>query len=139
MSHSGELGAASGLVLHGDAGVGKSAILNYVIAALDSAGWLVAVMPHAADWTLGLSARSMQSPNEAYRVTDSNFFSHVPPELEGSALYEAPDATANFLISFYLSQVRAHAAAPAQSPPRAPSSQVSRGLWYHHHRQRQQR
>ena len=98
------LASASGMVVNGDMGVGKSMVLNYVVACMQSAGWLVAVMPHAADWTLGVSAKSAQWPNEAYRIADSNFFSHVPPELEGTDIYDNPDATANFLLSFYLSQ-----------------------------------
>jgi hypothetical protein len=112
------LGGASGLVLNGGVGVGKSSVLNYTIAALHSAGWLVAVFPHAADWTLGLSARSAQHANEAYRIDDPNFFTQVPPELEGSELHESPDASAHFLISFYLSQHEKLSAIPIKGVER---------------------
>ena len=108
LDSSGRLGgsadAVPGMVLHGDTGVGKSMVLNYVLACMETAGWLVAVFPHAADWTLGLGAKSCQFANEAYRVGDANVFSDPPPELEGSYLYEQPEASAHFLISFYLSQ-----------------------------------
>ena len=100
----GGLGDKAGWVICGQGGVGKSVVLNYVLAAMQRAGWLVAVMPHAADWTLGLSARCATSANEAYRVTDPNYFSQVPPELEGSSLHDNPEATTHFLLSFYLSQ-----------------------------------
>lgn len=95
---------ASGLIVSGDMGTGKSATLNYAIACAHQAGWLVAVLPNAADWTLGIGGKSCQAPNEAYRVTDPATFSQIPPELADSPLYEAPDATANFAISFLLSQ-----------------------------------
>jgi len=112
------LGDAAGWLVHGQAGVGKSMVLNYVLAAMQRAGWLVAVMPHAADWTLGFSARSAQAANEAYRVSDTNFFSHVPPELESSALHENPEASAHFLVSFYLSQRDKLATIPIKDPER---------------------
>ena len=104
LDSAGGLGDAAGMVVLGESGVGKSMVLNYVIAAMQSAGWLVAVMPHAADWTLGFSGRSAQAANEAYRVGDPSFFSHAPPALEGTALHENPEASAHFLLSFYLSQ-----------------------------------
>jgi len=75
-----------------------------VMAALHEAGWLIACMPQASDWTIGLSARSAQYANEAYRLTDRNYFSDLPPELADTPLYEAPDASANFVLSLYLSQ-----------------------------------
>lgn len=94
-----------GWVLVGETGVGKSMVLNYVLAAMQTAGWLVAVVPHAADWTLGLSAKSATSSNEAYRITDASYFSSVPPELsDAHDLYDNPESSANFLISLYLSQ-----------------------------------
>ena len=96
-SHS--LRASSGLVLTGDRGVGKSWALNYAAAACEAAGWLVVLVPWAADWTLGVGARSAQAPNEAYRITDSEYFGPTPPELSGSALYDAPDASIGFLQS----------------------------------------
>ena len=104
LERDGQLGEASGMLLHGSAGVGKSMVLNYVVAALHEAGWLIACIPQAADWTIGLSARSAQFANEAYRLTDRNYFSELPPELADSPLYEAPDASANFVLSLYLSQ-----------------------------------
>ena len=104
LDSAGGLGDAAGMVVLGESGVGKSMVLNYVIAAMQSAGWLVAIMPHAADWTLGFSGRSAQAANEAYRVGDPSFFSHAPPALEGTALHENPEASAHFLLSFYLSQ-----------------------------------
>jgi len=101
---SGRLGQRSGIMLTGPRGCGKSTLLNYAIAACHEAGWLVVNIPRAADWTLGLSARSAQEPNEAYRVTDDNYFKEVPPELAASPLYEAPDASLCLLISVFLSQ-----------------------------------
>ena len=95
LDEKGTIADKDGWIFCGDAGVGKSMILNYVIAAMQRAGWLVAVMPHAADWTLGLSARAPGFANEAYRVSDPAFFTQVPPELEGSELYENPDASAH--------------------------------------------
>jgi len=115
---SGGLGDAAGWVVAGEAGVGKSMVLNYVLAAMQQAGWLVAVMPHAADWTLGLSARSAQAANEAYRVTDANIFTQLPPDLEGSALHENPEASAHFLLSFYLSQREKLATIPIKDAER---------------------
>jgi hypothetical protein len=79
-------------------------MLNYLIACCHSADWLVAVMPHAADWTLGLSARSAQAANEAYRVRDTSYFNSLPPELAASKLYESPDASVHFMSSLYFSQ-----------------------------------
>ena len=100
----GHLGDADGLVLHGPRGCGKSSLLNYAIACCHQAGWLVVVVPSALDWTMGLDAGNAQAPNEAYPVADPEYFKEAPPELEGSALYEAPDATSHFLLSTYLSQ-----------------------------------
>ena len=100
----GTLGEQSGLLLTGELGVGKSSTLNYLLSCCQQAGWLVVALPHAADWTLGLGAKSAQFANEAYRVSDPAFFTQVPPELEGSELYENPDASAHLLISTYLSQ-----------------------------------
>lgn len=111
-------GSVPGMVLQGDRGVGKSMVLNYVIACMETAGWLVAVMPHAADWTLGLGAKSLQFANEAYRVTDPNHFSDLPPELQESNLYEQPEATAHFLVSFYLSQREKLATIPVKGEER---------------------
>jgi len=104
LEHEGSLSDATGLIVNGDAGLGKSMVVNYVLAALHGAGWLTAVVPHAADWTLGLSARSAQFANEAYRLGDANFFRDLPHDLDASELYESPDVTAHFLISFYLAQ-----------------------------------
>jgi len=100
----GTLGEQSGLLLTGELGVGKSSTLNYLLSCCQQAGWLVVALPHAADWTLGLGAKSAQFANEAYRVSYPAFFTQVPPELEGSELYENPDASAHLLISTYLSQ-----------------------------------
>ena len=128
------LADAAGWILAGEKGVGKSMVLNYILAAMQRAGWLVAVVPHAADWTLGLSARSAQAANEAYRVTDPSYFNQVPPELEGSSTHENPEASAHFLMSFYLSQRdklatipikdeerRAHYASAAADPKAGPT------------------
>ena len=115
----GALGAQTGWLLNGERGVGKSMVLNYVVAAMQRAGWLVAVMPHAADWTLGLSARSAQWGNEAYRITDTNYWTHVPPALEGSPLYEHPEASAHWLLSLYLSQREKLEQIPIKDPERA--------------------
>jgi hypothetical protein len=89
--------ASSGLVLTGERGCGKSWTLNYAAAACEAAGWLVVLAPWAADWTLGVGARSAQAANEAYRVTDPEFFGTPPPELKGSELYDSPDASIGFL------------------------------------------
>ncbi|EOD41290.1 hypothetical protein EMIHUDRAFT_448739 [Emiliania huxleyi CCMP1516] len=90
---------SSGLVLVGERGHGKSWALNYAAAACEAAGWLVVLAPWAADWTMGVGARSAQEANEAYRVGDSDYFKAVPPELAGSDLYESPDASALLLQS----------------------------------------
>jgi len=100
----GALGSQAGMLLSGEPGVGKSCVLNYVLSCCQQAGWLVVAIPHAADWTLGLGSKSAQFANEAYRVTDPAYFTQVPPELEGSTLYENPEASAHLLISTYLSQ-----------------------------------
>jgi len=100
----GQLGERTGLLLNGERGVGKSVMLNYLLHCCHQAGWLVVAVPHAADWTLGLGAKSNLFANEAYRITDRTYFTDVPPELAETMLYEAPDASANFLIATYLSQ-----------------------------------
>ena len=51
---------SSGLVLVGERGHGKSWALNYAAAACEAAGWLVVLAPWAADWTMGVGARSAQ-------------------------------------------------------------------------------
>ena len=115
----GELAAKAGAVVIGEAGVGKSAVLNYTLSALHGAGWLVAVIPHAADWTLGLSARSAQAANEAYRLTDPAFFTDAPPGRgRDDDVYEAPEASAHFVISFYLSQREKLATIPIKGEER---------------------
>jgi len=100
----GGLAAAPPLMVDGPAGCGKSALLNYAVACCHQAGWLVVVVPYAADWTMGLSARTVQWPNEAYRLADSTYFKQLPPRLRAEGLYEAPDASYNFLLSHALSQ-----------------------------------
>ena len=146
----GQLGATAGLVVSGDAGVGKSSTLNHAIACCEQAGWLVVVVPSATDWTHGLDGRDTVAPCEAYRITDREYFTHVPPELEAAAeeaaaaaeaegdhwakaaavTYEAPDASANFLVALAFSQMekldklpvkdaerRAHYARPGGGEP----------------------
>ena len=146
----GKLGATAGLVVSGDAGVGKSSTLNHAIACCEQAGWLVVVVPSATDWTHGLDGRDTVAPCEAYRITDREYFTHVPPELEAAAeeaaaaaeaegdhwakaaavTYEAPDASANFLVALAFSQMekldklpvkdaerRAHYARPGGGEP----------------------
>ena len=103
-SDEGGLAASDGILLHGALGVGKSMSLNYALACAHRAGWLVVAMPHAADWVLGLGSRSAEAAHEAYRVGDATYFSSPPPELEGSDLYESPDASYNFMLGLYLSQ-----------------------------------
>jgi len=55
---------------------------------------------------MGLSARTVQHPNEAYRLKDKTYLGTLPPALEGAAeeLYDTPDASLNFLLSHALSQ-----------------------------------
>ena len=76
------------------------------MSCCNQAGWLVVTMPYAADWTMGISAKTVQWPNEAYRITDTTFLKHVPPALADAAddLYDAPDASLNFLLGHALSQ-----------------------------------
>ena len=145
----GQLGATAGLVVSGDAGVGKSSTLNHAIACCEQAGWLVVVVPSATDWTHGLDGRDTVAPCEAYRITDREYFTHVL-ELEAAAeeaaaaaeaegdhwakaaavTYEAPDASANFLVALAFSQMekldklpvkdaerRAHYARPGGGEP----------------------
>lgn len=104
LERSGRLGETPGMVLKGPRGCGKSTMLNYLIGCCHQAGWLVVSIPSALDWTLGLGAGSAQAPNEAYRVSDREYFKEIPDELDGSGLYEAPDASHNFLLSTYMSQ-----------------------------------
>ena len=145
----GKLGATAGLVVSGDAGVGKVVDAQPRDRVLRAAGWLVVVVPSATDWTHGLDGRDTVVPCEAYRIT-GEYFTHVPPELEAAAeeaaaaaeaegdhwakaaavTYEAPDASANFLVALAFSQMekldklpvkdaerRAHYARPGGGEP----------------------
>jgi len=73
---------------------------------------------HVAARSQQLKTSAMMAANEAYRVTDANIFTQLPPDLEGSALHENPEASAHFLLSFYLSQREKLATIPIKDAER---------------------
>lgn len=119
LQREGNLAKASALIVDGIRGSGKSSLLNYAISCCHQAGWLVVTIPYAADWTLGLSARTVQWPNEAYRLTNAKHFKQLPPGLANTELYEAPDASYNFLLAHALSQGDKFAQIKIKDPERA--------------------